>query len=332
MEANRRFFSKIGFNYFALGIIILVLNLFIGLFISIINPNLLSNQTMMTFFSAIWTYLLPLPIFIYIMRKTEAKTLEKHKMTVKTFVICISITMFLMWIGNIMGVIITSGIGSLIQHEVANPINDVINNSGLVANLIIITTIAPIFEELIFRKLLIDRTIKYGGTISVLLSGLLFAFFHGNLNQFFYAFLLGGFFAIIYIKTGQIKYTIGLHMIINFIGSVVSLFVSQPLMDLANGSVISPTSTFGVILYILITLGLTVMGLIYSIKYFDKSRFDGSEKEIILKNPVSTILLNPGIICFIHLQLLWQYLKSFSLKQTHQQPPMQENHLFHLRP
>ena len=299
MEANRRFFSKIGFNYFALGIIVLVLNLFIGLFISIINPNLLSNQTMMTFFSAIWTYLLPLPIFIYIMRKTEAKTLEKHKMTVKTFVICISITMFLMWIGNIMGVIITSGIGSLIQHEVANPINDVINNSGLVSNLIIITTIAPIFDELIFRKLLIDRTIKYGGTISVLLSGLLFAFFHGNLNQFFYAFLLGGFFAIIYIKTGQIKYTIGLHMIINFIGSVVSLFVSQPLMDLANGSVISPTSTFGVILYILITLGLTVMGLIYSIKYFDKSRFDGSEKEIILKNPVSTILLNPGIICFI---------------------------------
>ncbi|WP_303212109.1 CPBP family intramembrane glutamic endopeptidase [Methanobrevibacter smithii] len=299
MEANRRFFSKIGFNYFALGIIVLVLNLFIGLFISIINPNLLSNQTMMTFFSAIWTYLLPLPIFIYIMRKTEAKTLEKHKMTVKTFVICISITMFLMWIGNIMGVIITSGIGSLIQHEVANPINDVINNSGLVANLIIITTIAPIFEELIFRKLLIDRTIKYGGTISVLLSGLLFAFFHGNLNQFFYAFLLGGFFAIVYIKTGQIKYTIGLHMIINFIGSVVSLFVSQPLMDLANGSVISPTSTFGVILYILITLGLTVMGLIYSIKYFDKSQFDGSEKEIILKNPISTILLNPGIICFI---------------------------------
>lgn len=299
MEANRRFFSKIGFNYFALGIIVLVLNLFIGLFISMINPNLLSNQTMMTFFSAIWTYLLPLPIFIYIMRKTEAKTLEKHKMTIKTFVICISITMFLMWIGNIMGVIITSGIGSLIQHEVANPIHDVINNSGLIANLIIITTIAPIFEELIFRKLLIDRTIKYEGTISVLLSGLLFAFFHGNLNQFFYAFLLGGFFAIIYIKTGQIKYTIGLHMIINFIGSVVSLFVSQPLMDLANGSVISPTSTFGVILYILITLGLTVMGLIYSIKYFDKSQFDGSEKEIILKNPVSTILLNPGIICFI---------------------------------
>ncbi|WP_299525935.1 CPBP family intramembrane glutamic endopeptidase [uncultured Methanobrevibacter sp.] len=299
MEANRRFFSKIGFNYFALGIIIVVLNIIIGLIINAIDPRILSNQTLMTFFSAIWTYLLPLPIFIYIMRKTESKTLEKHNMNIKTFIICISITMFLMWIGNMMGVVITAGIGSLIQHDVVNPVNEVINNSGLIANLIIITLIAPIFEELIFRKLLIDRTIKYGGTISVLLSALLFAFFHGNLSQFFYAFLLGGFFAIIYIKTGQIKYTIGLHMIINFIGSVVSLFVSQPLMDLANGSVLSPTSTVGVLLYILITLGLTFMGLIYSIKYFDKSKFDGSEKEIILKNPVDTILLNPGIICFI---------------------------------
>lgn len=299
MEANRRFFSKIGFNYFALGIIIILLNIIIGLIISMINPALLSNQTMMTFFSAIWTYLLPLPIFIYIMRKTEAKTLEKHKMSIKTFIICLSITMFLMWIGNMMGTVITSGIGSLIQHDVVNPIESVISNSGLIANILIITLIAPIFEELIFRKLLIDRTIKYGGTISVLLSALLFAFFHGNLSQFFYAFLLGGFFAIVYIKTGQIKYTIGLHMIINFIGSVVSLFVTQPLLDLASGNVISPTSTVGVILYILITLGLTIMGLIYSIRYFDKSKFDGSEKEIILKNPVDTILLNPGIICFI---------------------------------
>ena len=299
MEANRRFFSKIGFNYFALGIIIIVLNIIIGSIIQLINPAILSNQTIVTFLSAIWTYLLPLPIFIYIMKKTESETLEKHDMNIKTFVICISITMFLMWIGNIIGVVITNGIGTFIQHEVTNPIEGVINNSGLIANIVVITILAPIFEELIFRKLLIDRTIKYGGTISILLSALLFALFHGNLSQFFYAFLLGGFFATIYIKTGQIKYTIGLHMIINFIGSVVSLFVTQPLLELASGSAIPLTTTIGVVLYVLITFGLTIMGLIYSIKYFNKAKFDGSEKKIILKNPVNTILLNPGIILFI---------------------------------
>ena len=299
LEANRQFFSKIGFNYFALGIIIIVLNIIIGSIIQLINPTILSNQTIVTFLSAIWTYFLPLPIFIYMMRKTESETLEKHKMSIKTFIICISITMFLMWIGNIVGTIITNGIGSLVQHEVTNPIEGVINNSGLIANIVVITLIAPIFEELIFRKLLIDRTIKYGGTISILLSALLFALFHGNLSQFFYAFLLGGFFATIYIKTGQIKYTIGLHMIINFIGSVVSLFVTQPLLELASGGTIPLTTTIGVVLYVLITFGLTIIGLIYSIKYFNKTKFDGSEKKIILKNPVNTVLLNPGIILFI---------------------------------
>ncbi len=299
MEANKRFFSKIGFNYFALGIIIFMLNILIMSIIQLINPAILSDQTIVTFLSAIWTYLLPLPIFIYIMKKTESETLEKHNMSIKTFIICISITMFLMWIGNIVGVVITKGIGTFVQHKVTNPITNVINNSGLIANIVVISLIAPIFEELIFRKLLIDRTIKYGGTISILLSALLFALFHGNLSQFFYAFLLGGFFATVYIKTGEIKYTIGLHMIINFIGSVVSLFVTRPLLELASGGTLPLTTTIAVVLYILITFGLTITGLIYSIKYFNKTKFDGSEKKIILKNPVSTVLLNPGIILFI---------------------------------
>lgn len=299
MEANRKFFSKIGFNYFALGLIIIVINIIIGSIIQMIDPSILANQTIVTFLSAIWTYFLPLPIFIYLMKRIESKTLEKHKMSNKTFIICITITMFLMWIGNIVGIIITNGIGSFVQHEVTNPIDGVINNSGLIANIVVITLLAPIFEEFIFRKLLIDRTIKYGGTISVLLSALLFALFHGNLSQFFYAFLLGGFFATIYIKTGQIKYTIGLHMIINFIGSVVSLFVTQPLTQLASGATLPSTTIICVVLYIVISLGLTIIGLIYSIKYFKKGKFDGSEKEIILKNPISTVLLNPGIILFI---------------------------------
>ena len=299
LEANRKFFSKIGFNYFALGIIIIVLSILVQFIVSMFNPALLADQSAVTFLSAIWTYFLPLPIFIYIMKKTEAKTLEKHNLNVKTFIICIAITVFLMWIGNMVGTIITNGIGTLVQHEVANPINDVISNSGLLANIIIITLIAPIFEEIIFRKLLIDRTIKYGGTLSVLLSALLFALFHGNLSQFFYAFLLGGFFAIIYIKTGKIKYTIGLHIIINFMWSVVSLFVSQSLTNLVNGLSLPTTSMICVLLYIILSLGLTIVGLIYSIKYFDKTKFDEIEKEINLKNPLDTVIINPGIICFI---------------------------------
>ena len=56
-----------------------------------------------------------------------------------------------------------------------------------------------------------------------MMSGLMFGLFHGNLNQFVYAFVLGCFFAFLYVKTGKLKITIALHMIFNFMGGVVSI-------------------------------------------------------------------------------------------------------------
>lgn len=84
---------------------------------------------------------------------------------------------------------------------------------------VIAVLIAPTAEELLFRKLLTERIVKYGELAAVLASGLFFGLFHGNLNQFSYAFLLGLFLGFIYVKTGKLRYTIGLHMAINFIGS-----------------------------------------------------------------------------------------------------------------
>ncbi len=84
---------------------------------------------------------------------------------------------------------------------------------------VIAVLIAPTAEELLFRKLLTERIVKYGELAAVLASGLFFGLFHGNLNQFSYAFLLGLFLGFIYVKTGKLGYTIGLHMAINFIGS-----------------------------------------------------------------------------------------------------------------
>ncbi len=89
---------------------------------------------------------------------------------------------------------------------------------------------APIMEEFMFRKLLVDRTIKYGKGLSILLSGLMFGLYHGNLNQFIYAFVIGAFFAFMYIKTGNIKVTIGMHMIFNFIGG----FLASNLLNMLN--------------------------------------------------------------------------------------------------
>ncbi len=89
--------------------------------------------------------------------------------------------------------------------------------------------LAPVMEELIFRKVLIDRTIVYGDKAAVVLSGLLFGVFHGNFHQFFYAFGLGCIFAYVYIRTGKLKYTISLHMAVNMLGGFLSSLLLQQL-------------------------------------------------------------------------------------------------------
>ncbi|MBO4411455.1 MAG: CPBP family intramembrane metalloprotease [Lachnospiraceae bacterium] len=83
---------------------------------------------------------------------------------------------------------------------------------------------APILEELVFRKLLLDRIHPFGETVAALTSALLFGLFHGNAAQFPLAFLFGIVSATVYLKTGRILYSILLHFMINLTGSVTEIF------------------------------------------------------------------------------------------------------------
>ena len=83
---------------------------------------------------------------------------------------------------------------------------------------------APVIEELVFRKLFIDSTHKYGETVSVFVSALLFGLIHGNSAQFFLAFMLGLLFGTVYVRTGNVWLTIALHLMINLTASLGSVF------------------------------------------------------------------------------------------------------------
>lgn len=83
---------------------------------------------------------------------------------------------------------------------------------------------APVFEELACRKLLLDRLHPYGEGFAMVVTALLFGLIHGNSGQFFLAFFLGLLFAMVYLRTGKIAYTMLLHGIINTTASLPELF------------------------------------------------------------------------------------------------------------
>lgn len=299
MNEHKKFFSKIGRNYLILAIIAILFQVTAGIIINIINPSLLGNTFLVTILGAICNYILPLPIILYLMNKLEKTEIEKNKVSPKKFAIYICITITLMWIGNILGTIITAVIGGLMQNEIVNPVGELINNGGMYVNIIIISIMAPIFEEFLFRKILIDRTIKYGAKISILLSALLFALFHGNLSQFFYAFLLGGFFAYIYIKTGELKYTIILHGIINFTGSIASIAFTSAMDNIVhNTNNIAATDIAIAATYLTVVIIGLMVGLytLYKNKDININKiYEGTK----IEEPMKTVILNTGMICFI---------------------------------
>ena len=301
MNSNKKFFSKIGFNYLIYAICTIAFPLIILSIIGI-DSDLGNNINVKLIVSAVCNYILPFPILFYLMKKLDSDRLETKSLNIQTFLLYFCISFTLMIIGNIIGLALTALIGNLIQSDVANPIQTLINSSDIMLNLIIISIIGPIFEELFFRKLLIDRTIKYGARISIILSATLFGLMHGNLNQFFYAFLLGGFFAYVYIKTGKIIYTILLHISLNLIGSVFSLFVIESANAIVQGSFTYFDIGF-IVIYVLILLLVMLFGL-YGLTQYKKGKLTKIRTKIELGNPMKTAFLNPGMLCYIGFTML----------------------------
>ncbi|MCI6995118.1 CPBP family intramembrane glutamic endopeptidase [uncultured Methanobrevibacter sp.] len=310
MNSNKKFFSKIGFNYLIYIISSLIITIIIANIIAATKPEIINNINISTVISAICNYILPLPILIHLMNKIKSTRPEIHKINIKTFLKYLCITITLMWIGNLTGTIITTILGGAIQSDISNPIQNLINSTDIWLNLLLISIIGPIFEEFFFRKLLIDRTIVYGAKVSIILSAVIFGLVHGNLNQFFYSALIGGFLGYVYIKTGRITYTIALHMIINLIGSVVSLSLNNSISSLSTGT-INPIALIFVISYFTMLIISLFIG-ISSIWDYKKAKFNGEKTEINLKNPLKTVFLNTGMICFVLFFIIKMILQAIS--------------------
>lgn len=296
LNIHKKFFSKIGFNYLILGLAAMVFQIILVNIINVANPDYLTDFNIIVLLSSLCNYILPFPIFYWLMKRLERFKPKKQGVNTRTFILYLGITFTLMWIGNIVGLILTSLLGITMQTDITNPVHELINNTDIWFNLIIISIVGPIFEEILFRKMLIDRSIKYGARVSIILSATLFGLFHGNLNQFFYAFLIGGFFAYVYVNTGKVTYTIILHAFVNLMGSVVSLFISSSAMNLETS--INTFDLTVVLIYLIVLAKLLFLGII-GLSRYKKAKFNGKKTEIALEYPYTTMFMNLGMICFI---------------------------------
>lgn len=108
--------------------------------------------------------------------------------------------------------------------------------SNVLSKIILILSIAvtpAIFEELFFRKAVIDFTLPYGKNFALLFSSLLFGLLHMNLSQGLFAFIIGLVFGVIYLYTKDIKLTMLIHFINNGFAAI-AMILPEPTLVLVT--------------------------------------------------------------------------------------------------
>jgi membrane protease YdiL (CAAX protease family) len=208
---------------------------------------------------------------------------EFKKLSLGKFTGFLFISVAAMYTSNFIGSFISTMISNIKGEELSNTLEDFVLNGNMMITMFYGILIAPIMEELIFRKILLDKLRRFGDKPAILMTGVAFGLFHMNLQQFVYASVLGFLFAYLTIRTNTIRYAVILHMIINSIGIGVAPYV---LMN---------KNTLGLIMVSLWMILSMTIGIVLFILNVKKVKLNRPEVPLVKKRDY---IFNPGWMLF----------------------------------
>lgn len=276
-------FSRVGLAAAVLGVVVNLVQMIIITIFNVVNPAFESNGWFRYLLIAVSFYLIGFPICCLILKSIpDGPKREEENLTFGGFIKFFLISYFIMVLLNLFTMGFLWIVGNFKGSDVVNPLENVISNSSVLATIIFAGILSPIIEEVLFRGVMLNKLRTYGDKIAIITTALLFGLFHENFSQFFYAVGLGMIFAYVTLKTGTIKYSIGLHIMINMMGSVIGTQV-------LNSTI--ATMIFGIVVWVFV-----IAGLILFIKDFKKTSLLPGEVTIEKGHILSETWLNVGMI------------------------------------
>ena len=268
-------------------------------------------------------YFLAQPLSYLVMRIAPREKIEEKKLGFGKFLVFFFVAFFFMFAGAMISLVINAVVSGFTGLSSNESVSDVFSNVDPILMFAISAVLGPIAEELLFRKFIIDRTHAFGGTFSVVLSGVMFGLFHGNIQQMIGAAAAGMLFGYIYLKTGRIRYSIIIHIGVNTFASLVQLFTNK--LGLAE---ISDAATLGeipgdVMNTFLALLGseivyfcFVVIGIVLFCVYVKEVRIPKGRCELTAGKNLKSAFLNVGMILYLLLcayMVVCSFYPNFSL-------------------
>ena len=317
-DSSKKYFTVIGLGVLALEALSFLTQNLIVFIINNFFPQIrvypmavaLANYAL----SFLPLYLVGVPVFMKILKDIPVVSPLKQKMKFSHLFAGFCVSIFFMLGGRYISSYLLDIIQSANGNELTNPVQSATDGNPWWLNFIFVALLAPIFEELVFRKFLCGKLLPLGEGWAIFISAAIFGLGHGNFYQLFYAFALGAFFAFVYVKTGKIIYSMIYHIAINTLGGVVAPWLNQLISDskleeyLGSGEDfllqgMSATETaqvmmaiFTLVAYNLFVIGIAIAGLVIFIKSARAKRFalDGGLLPPVKKGRFSALFLNIG--------------------------------------
>lgn len=186
--------------------------------VSLIGGNMLDAA----FLTAV-TGLIVMPVFAWMFcqdRKRLRVDEEQNKMSPWTYLLIVLLAV-------VSNQLLSYAIALLtMNYNVSNAVQESLFGSALWAQILGVGIIVPLMEEFLFRGLMYKRLKSFVNyPAAVLLSAFIFAFYHGNLIQFLFAFPMALLLIWVYEKWGTIKAPIVFHIAVNLSSVLLAAFL-----------------------------------------------------------------------------------------------------------
>ncbi len=333
----RRGFTRIGLAFFCALLVSVLASFLYSYLLKTVLSDYAESELLSWAANFVIMYVLSFPVAILILRGgySSSEPMPQRKLRAWEMVALVACIYALTYLGNYVGQMINSVISSLTGGiSSTSQLTEMIDTSSPIPFFLMTVVFAPITEEILFRYFLVGKLRPYGEKTAVIMGGLFFGLFHGNLEQFFYAALVGMAFSYIYVKTGKLKYTIFLHMMMNLLGGFVPFLIMRYFVDY-NGlmeallkvtEVFDPTeqlelfadffskhsADYAIMIgYNMTMLGVAFVGAFILLSQRKRIRFAKGERHIDHSLIGETIFLSPGVLLFVVGSLLYMGLQLY---------------------
>lgn len=169
---------------------------------------------------------------------------------------------------------------------------------GVLAVIIQLAVLPAIFEEWLFRGVMLDGAKRYGTKFAVIFTSLAFGLFHSNPEQILGATLMGIVFSYITIRTGDIKVGMWLHFTNNLF-SVLAYFSKYTLGFLAFASMLVLVCIFAILGIIMFISNVRKDKEFFKLPEIENKKFEFNKKYFVITFYGIILLLEIIFTCIL---------------------------------